>query len=283
MIKRSAERPMRSEKWPLIKYVGYIVAVLVLAQGSGVTAAAESEAELAKKLNNPIAALISIPFQLNYDADIGAGDQGERLVLNIQPVIPMTLNDDWNLISRTIMPLVRQTDVPPGVDESGVGDVFQSVFFSPSAPTAGGWIWGIGPALLLPTASDELLGAEKWAAGPTAVALKQQNGWTVGALANHVWSFDGERDREDISTSFVQPFLAYTTAKFTTFTLNTESSYDWEREAWSVPVNVQATQLFKVGGQPMSVSVAVRHWIDSPDAGAEGWGARLAYTLVFPK
>lgn len=258
-------------------------AVVALWGGIATAEDSDSAAELAKKLNNPIAALISVPFQLNYDQDIGPDDEGERMVLNIQPVVPMTLNEDWNLISRTILPLIRQTDIPSDTDETGMGDIFQNLFFSPKAPTAGGWIWGVGPALLLPTATDELLGAKKWAAGPTAVALKQQHGWTVGALVNHIWSFDGEKDRKDINASFFQPFFAYTTRKYTTFTLNTESSYDWEGEQWSVPINIQATQLFKIAGQPMSLQVGARYWADAPDGGPEGWGLRFSYTLVFPK
>lgn len=245
--------------------------------------AADSQAEIAKKLNNPIAAMISVPFQLNYDENIGPTDQGERWVLNVQPVIPISLNADWNVISRTIMPIIWQDDVPPGTDESGVGDVFQSFFFSPKAPTAGGWIWGVGPALLLPTASDDMLGAEQWAAGPTAVALKQEDGWTYGALANHVWSFAGEDDRADVNATLIQPFMAYTTPKFMTFTLNTESTYDWEAEQWSVPINLMATQLFKVGAQPMSLQIGARYWAESPESGAEGWGMRIAYTLVIPR
>jgi len=257
-------------------------AMIACCIGMDVTAA-DSQAEIAKKLNNPIAAMISVPFQLNYDENIGPSDQGERWLLNVQPVIPISLNADWNVISRTIVPVIWQDDVPPGTDESGVGDVFQSFFFSPVKPTAGGWIWGVGPALLLPTASDDMLGAEQWAAGPTAVALKQEHGWTYGALANHVWSFAGEDDRADVNATLLQPFLAYTTPKFTTFTLNTESTYDWEAKQWSVPINLMVTQLFKVGAQPMSLQLGARYWAESPETGAEDWGLRLAYTLVFPK
>ena len=256
----------------------------LIACGIGMDAmAVDDQAEIAKKLNNPIAAMISLPFQLNYDENIGPTDQGERWVLNVQPVIPISLNADWNVISRTIMPIIWQDDIPPGTDESGVGDVFQSFFFSPKAPTASGWIWGVGPAFLLPTASDDRLGAEKWAAGPTAVALKQEHGWTYGTLANHVWSFAGEDDRADVNATLMQPFLAYTTPKFTTYSINTESTYDWEAEQWSVPINLMATQLFKVGAQPMSLQLGARYWADSPDGGAEGWGLRVTYTLVFPK
>lgn len=248
-----------------------------------VAPAAESQAELARKLNNPIASLVSVPLQFNYDQDIGHSEAGERYVLNVQPVIPVSLNEEWNLISRTIVPLISQNDIPPGTDESGVGDLTQSLFFSPKTPTEGGWIWGAGPVLLLPTATDDLLGSEKWGLGLTAVALKQGHGWTYGALANHVWSVAGDDDRDDISSTFLQPFLAYTTPRQTTWGINTESSYDWEDEEWSVPVNLTVSQLFKVGNQPMSLQLGARYWADTPEAGPEGWGIRLTYTLVFPR
>lgn len=260
----------------------FTLVLTVFSVGTALAADAD-QAEIAKKLNNPISNLISVPFQLNYDQDIGPSDQGDRWVLNVQPVIPISISDDWNLISRTIVPLIEQNDVPPGQDESGIGDVFQNLFFSPKEPSESGWIWGVGPALLIPTATDDLLGAEKWAAGPTAVALKQENGWTYGALANHVWSFAGDSDRSDISATFLQPFIAFTTPKFTTFTLNTESTYDWENEKWSVPINLMATQLFKVGQQPMSLQIGARYWAQAPRSGAEGWGLRITYTLVIPK
>jgi len=243
----------------------------------------ESQADLAKKLNNPISDLISLPIQVNYDQNLGPTDSGERVLVNVQPVIPISLNDDWNVISRTILPLIDVQDIVPGSSESGVGDVVQSLFFSPKAPTASGWIWGVGPVLLLPTASDDVLGTEKWGAGPTAVALKQQNGWTYGMLANHISSFAGEGDRTDVEASFLQPFLAFTTPTFTTFSLNTESTYDWEAEKWSVPINAVVTQLFRIGKQPMSLQAGVRYWAESPVGGAEGWGWRLTYTLVLPK
>lgn len=261
------------------------LAVSVLLAGAVNTAASaqESQAELAKKLNNPIADLVSVPFQLNYDDDLGPTEEGERYILNIQPVIPFHINDDWNVISRTIVPLVKLEDVPPGNDEDGVGDVLQSLFFSPRA-LVDGWTWGVGPALSLRTTTDELLGAEKWSAGPTAVALKQEHGWTFGMLANHLWSYAGNGDATDVDATYMQPFLGYTTSKYTTFMLNSESTYDWEGNDWSVPVNFMVTQLFKIGKQPMSIQLGARYWADTPeDVGPEGWGARLAYTLVFPK
>lgn len=248
-------------------------------------ASADSDAELAKKAQNPIAAMISLPLQLNYDEGYGATGDGEKWLLNVQPVIPFDLGSDWNLISRTIVPLIDQKDFVAGgaLDESGVGDVLQSLFFSPKAPTAGGWIWGVGPALLLPTASDRVLGGEKWALGPTAVVLKQESGWTVGVLGNHLWSVAGEDDRDDISATLVQPFLGYTTRTYTTFMINTESTYDWKGETWSVPVNLMATQMLRVGGQPLTLQAGARYWADRPDGGPDGWGFRFAVTFLFPR
>ncbi len=140
--------------------------------------------------------------------------------------------------------------------QSGFGDRVMSYFFSPKAPTErGGIIWGAGPVFLFPTATHPFLGSEKWGAGPTLVALKQSGGWTVGALANHIWSFAGEDDRNDISATFVQPFIAYTTKTHSTFTVNTESTYDWNASQWTVPVNLSVSQVLKIGRQPVSVSL----------------------------
>lgn len=246
------------------------------------THARADDASLAQELTNPVASLISVPIQYNFDDRIGLEDGGERHLINIQPVIPISLGTDWTLISRTIAPIVSQDEIFRGAGEQfGLGDIVQSLFFSPKQP-AGSIIWGAGPVVLLPTGTDELLTTEKWGAGPTAVALTQANGWTIGILANHIWSFEGNEDRADVSATFLQPFITYTTPDAWTFALNTESTYDWEGESWSIPVNFNVSKLTKFGAQPVSLGAGVRYWADSPDAAAEGWGFRSSLTFLFP-
>ena len=245
-------------------------------------ALADDAQELAKKLSNPIASLISVPIQYNFDDNIGPVDDGHKHLINIQPVIPVSLNSDWNLISRTIVPIVAQDEIFPGAgDQFGLSDTVQSFFFSPKQPT-NGIIWGVGPVALLPTGTDKLLTTDQWGAGPTAVALTQQNGWTVGILANHIWSFAGDENRAEVNSTFLQPFISYTTPDTWTFSLNTESTYDWTAEQWSVPVNFVVSKLLKIGDQPISLGAGVRYWADSPDSGPDGWGARAVMTFLFP-
>ena len=243
-----------------------------------------SSEELAKKLSNPVAALISVPIQVNYDDEIGKAELGKKWTINVQPVIPIEIDTHWNVISRTIVPLVSQTDIFAGSGrQSGLGDVVQSLFFSPKAPTAGGWIWGAGPVFLLPTGTDDLLSGGKWGAGPTAVVLRQKDGWTFGALGNHIWSFAGDSARGAISATFVQPFLSYTTKTATTYGLNTESTYDWKSSRWTVPLNASVSQVLRVGDQLISVAGGLRYWAQAPDSAPSGWGARVVVTLLFPK
>jgi hypothetical protein len=270
-----------SKPWLSIAIIALgLVPAYLVAQEAGEPSDAD---KLAKALSNPVAALISVPLQFNYDTGYGEDGDGDRWTLNVQPVIPVGISDDWNMISRTIVPVIEQSGVL-GVDsQSGIGDITQSLFFSPKKPVASGWIFGLGPAFLLPTATNNLIGTEKWAIGPTAVVLKQtEGGWTYGALVNHLWSVAGEDARADVSSTFLQPFLSKGIGKGRTITVNFESSYDWKSDQWTAPLNLTYSKVTKLGSQMVSFAFCGRGYLESP-AGGPDWGVRFAVTLLFPK
>jgi hypothetical protein len=262
---------------------GLLASILTVVPASGPARAEDDTAELAKKLNNPIADLISIPFQFNYNGGIGPKGDGDQFYVNVQPVIPFHLNEDWNLISRTIVPIISQSDIFPGAGtQFGLGDTTQSFFFSPSKPV-NGLVWGVGPVMYLPTATDNLLGSDKWGIGPTGLALWQGEGWTIGMLANQIWSVAGDKNEPNINSTFLQPFIVYTTKEAWSYALNTESTYNWETSEWSVPINAQVSKIVRFGKLPVSLFVAARYWVDSPeDVGPTGWGARGGFTVLLP-
>jgi len=237
---------------------------------------------LANQLQNPVASLISVPFQSNWDFGMGPTGNGSRYLLNMQPVIPFSLNEDWNLISRTIVPFVSQQDVVGNSMQTGLSDTVQSLFLSPKDPSRyGGLIWGVGPVFELPTAPNRFTGNQQFGMGPTIVLLKQEHGFTYGVLANHIWSMVGLEDRPYVNSTFLQPFLSYTTSTSTSFTVNSESTYDWRAGQWTIPLNFMVSQVFKIGDQPMSIQVGGRYYADRPEQGPD-WGLRLVVTMLFP-
>ena len=248
--------------------------------GAGADDEKAQAAELAQKLQNPVAVLLVAPIQNNWDFGYGAAN-AMRYTANVQPIIPITFSKEWKLISRTIVPIIyAESPTVGGSSKFGFGDTLQSLFFSPSKPTSGGWIWGAGPAFLLPTGTEGF-SAHRWAIGPTAFLLKQNSGWIYGILANHLSSFAGSGPA-NVNATYLQPFVSYTTKTLTTFGVNTESTYDWDRRQWTVPLIGNVSQLIAVGRQPISFGLGLKYYADRPSGGPD-WGLRFVVTFLFPK
>jgi hypothetical protein len=242
-----------------------------------------TETELAKKTQNPISDLISVPFQSNFNYNVGPGND-LQYVLNIQPVIPFRLTDNWNLITRTTIPLIDQPLLAPGFgDEFGLGDIQASLFFSPAKP--GAFIWGLGPVFQFPTATDQSLGQEKWAAGPTALALTIQGPWVVGILANNLWSFAGDDGRQDVNQMLLQYFINYNFAGGWYLTSSPIITADWEANSdnrWTVPIGGGGGKIVRIGKQPLNLQLQAFYNVEHPDNGPE-WSLRFQFAFLFPK
>jgi len=275
------------------------LALGAVAESSSDSSANDDEADkLAKQLANPISSLISVPFQANEDWGFGPSGNGYKFTLNIQPVIPISISKNWNMIVRTIVPIVSQHDLffipklpknsplqPQNRSQDGLSDTLQSFFFSPKKPGPFGLIWGVGPALLYPTGTHPLLDTGTFSIGPTVVVLEQSGPWTVGALMNQLWSVVIEEHRSSYSAMFIQPFISYTTKTYTTFTIDMESTADWNASSddgkWTVPVIFQISQILKIGKQPVSVQIGGKYYADTPRYGPN-WGVRFNFTLLYP-
>lgn len=247
-----------------------------------VLANAQSDAaELAKKLANPVASLISVPFQNNLDHGIGAHN-GSRYTLNFQPVIPITLSKKMNLITRVVLPIVSQYDITgEGKHQSGLGDAVVSGFFSPSNGK-NGFTWGAGPVMLLPIGTNDFLTADQFGVGPTVVALKQKNGWTYGALFNQIWGMGGS-NRANVSQMFLQPFLTYNWKSGAGVTAQFEWTENWTGNYSNIWFNPNISGLTSLGKQKVSLAIGPRFNVSAPDAQKSKFGLRGGITFLFPK
>jgi len=256
------------------------VFLLFVSFSSGSATAQATADDLSQKLANPLAGLTSVPLQNNVDFGASVEGKGFAYTLNIQPVIPFELNDEWNLITRTIIP-VGYRDYLPGADVSGLDDVNASFFFSPNDPGPGGLIWGAGPVALLPTATDDFLGSGIFGLGPTAVGLVQQGPWMVGALANYICSIAGPNDRPDVSVSLLQPFASHNFGGGRSVSFSVDANHDGNNEQRIIPVNFGVSQIFTLGSQARSFPIGGRYYADAPSGGPE-WRGRTTLTFLFP-
>jgi hypothetical protein len=243
-----------------------------------VLSAAADAGDLARKTQNPVSDLISLPFQNNFNTGVGLDDE-LQYVLNIQPVVPLRLNDDWNLVTRTILPVVYQPEVIPGAgDDFGLGDTTITGFLSPAKP--GRTVWGAGPVLLLPTSTGRQLGAGEWGLGASAVGLVMEGPWVYGALVNNVWGFDGNYE-----AMLLQPFVNYNLeggwylASAPILTANWKAN---DSNTWTIPVGGGAGKITKIGKQPINIQAQVFFNVERPTGGPE-WTFRFQIQLLFPK
>jgi hypothetical protein len=259
-----------------------VLAVLatILLIGESRPVFAQTADELAKQTQNPVASLISVPFQGNWDFGIGERE-ATGSTLNIQPVAPFGLTTDWNIILRVIMP-VQSQPADGGQRFTGMGDTTMTVFFSPAK--TGSVIWGAGPAILIPTATNQGLGTEKVGLGPSVVALIQPGKWTVGALWNQIWSVDGANDRNDVNQMFLQPFANYNLGQGMAIGAQLEASANWDAddEQWTSYLMFSISKVTLLGKRPVNFAAAAGPAVASP-TGRPDWRLRFAATFLFPR
>lgn len=252
-----------------------------VAGAAGAGAEPDTEA-LAKAAQNPVADMISLPFQNNFNFNVGPDDQ-MQYVLNVQPVIPIKLNEDWNVITRTIVPIIDQPSPAPGIDgEFGLGDIQVTAFFSPRKP--GKLIWGVGPIFQFPSATDDILGQGKWCIGPSAVVLKMQGHWVYGALVNQIWSFAGDDDRSDVSQMLIQPFINYNMKDGWYLTSAPIITANWKADSdntWILPLGGGVGKIMKFGHQPVNIQLSGYWNVIHPDEAAN-WQLRFQIQFLFP-
>ncbi len=244
---------------------------------------AGADQDLAKQSQNPVGDLTTLPFQNNTNFDWGP-QEGTQNTLNIQPVLPVSLGSKWNLINRIIFPVTRQPGIVPGQGSAtGLGDTTYTAFFAPKDP--GETIWGAGPVFSLPTATDDRLGTDQFAVGPSAVILRMPGAWVVGGLFSNIWSVDGDDDDGDVNFFLAQLFVNYNKPSGWFYTTAPIITANWEAESgqkWTIPIGGGIGKVFRIGKQPVNSSVQVYYNVERPDLGSD-WSARVQFTLLFPK
>ena len=253
----------------------------------------QSESELAKKTQNPVSDLISVPFQNNFDFNIGPNNR-TRYTLNIQPVIPFGITENWNLITRTIFPLQYKPNITQNSGgEFGISDTTFTAFLSPK--NSDKIIWGVGPVFLLPTATDDVLGTGKWGAGPSLVALVTPNPWVIGFLVSNIWSFAGDDDRQDVNLFTLQYFVNYNLPNGWYLTSSPINTANWEApdgNEWTIPVGGGGGKIVRIGKLPVNIQTQFFYNVEKPEISLPGelpdvssadWQWRFQVQFLFPK
>ena len=244
---------------------------------------AQESSEIAKQAQNPIASLISVPIENDFNPQTGI-KKDDSYVLELKPVIPVRLSNDWTMITRTVIPVIQVPDLAPGVDgTAGVGDVQLSLFLSPAK--AGTVIWGVGPVISFPTASQEILGTKKVSVGPTVVVLRSQGHWLFGTLVQNLFSVAGPAARPDVNQMLLQPFANYNLRHGWYLTSSPIITANWEvspNQRWVVPVGGGVGKIVHFGKLPVNMYTQFFRNVERPD-GTTHWSARFQAQLLFPK
>lgn len=274
---------------PTIRASLWILAVALSVLSSDVVPAcaqessAQGTADIAKQAQNPIASMISVPIENDFNPQTGI-DKRDSYVLQFKPVVPFKLSNDWNLVTRTVIPVIQVPDLSPTIrGTSGLGDVQTSLFFSPAK--VGKVIWGAGPVISLPTATDDILGTKKVSIGPTAVALKNQGHWLFGTLVQNLFSVAGPKGRSDVNQMLLQPFVNYNMRHGWYLTTSPVITSNWEvrsNNRWTVPVGGGAGKIVHFGKLPVNAYTQFFRNAERPD-GTTSWSARFQMQLLFPK
>ena len=265
------------------QYLILFAAVLLIGLFSGASSAQNKNTdagELASKLTNPVADMISVPFQYNYDANIGTDKKGTSNSLVVQPVVPIKLNSNWNYIVRPVVTLQSLSNVN-GYSGSGSGPVVVETFFSPRA--ASEFILGVGPVVSTPSLSGSRFGTAQTGVGVSAVGLWMKGPWTAGLLTYNTWNTGGSSTYGTANNLYYQPFVAYVTKNAWTFSLNTQSVFNWDVRRAENPMNATVSKLVKFGDTPVSFQVGARYYLSSMPGGPSGWGARASVTFLLPE
>lgn len=253
-----------------------LVGLLVFAP---ITFADDEKTELAKKTQNPVSDLISVPIMNNLGFNAGPEDDLQN-TLNIMAVIPQKISAQWNWIHRAVIPVVSQ---PAPIDEWGLSDIQYQGYLSPAKVDS--VVWGVGPVLQMPTATDDSLGSEKWSAGAGVVALQMKGSWVYGALLNNIWSFAGADDRQDVNLMFFQPFVNYNLGNGLAIGSVPQITANWEADSgnvWTVPIGAQVSKIIPIGKLPINWIAGGYYNVEKPDNGAD-WVLRLQVQFLFPK